>query len=83
MEFVASEHTPKNLMLAALREREPFVQTEARESIEALKAWFGIRHQALDELLKQEPARSRSRVETKQEAAGPSGPQCRRKRINE
>ncbi len=83
MEFVASEHTPKNLMLAALREREPFVQTEARESIEVLKAWFGIRHQALDELLKQEPVQPRSRGETKQEAADPSGSPSRRKRIDE
>lgn len=70
-------------MLAALREREPFVQTEARESIEVLKAWFGIRHQALDELLKQEPAQPRSKGETKQEAADPSGPPSRRKRIDE
>jgi hypothetical protein len=51
MEFVASEHTPKNLMLAAIREREPFVNAAAREHIQALKAWFGIQHHALDSLL--------------------------------
>jgi hypothetical protein len=51
MEFIASEHTPKNLMLAAIREREPFVDIAARKRIEDLKAWFGIQHHALDRLL--------------------------------
>lgn len=51
MEFVASEHTPKNLMLAAIREREPFADALARKRIEDLKAWFGIQHHALDGLM--------------------------------
>jgi SAM-dependent methyltransferase len=51
MEFVASEHTPKNLMLAAIRRREPFTDTAARQRIAELKAWFGIQHHALDGLL--------------------------------
>lgn len=51
MEFVGSEHTPKNLMLAAIREREPFTDAAARKRIEELKAWFGIQHHALDSLL--------------------------------
>ena len=52
MEFVASEHTPKNLMLAAIREREPFTGEAARKRIEDLKKFFGIQHHALDPLLK-------------------------------
>jgi SAM-dependent methyltransferase len=51
MEFIASEHTPKNLMIAAIREREPFADAAARKRIEDLKAWFGIQHHALDSLL--------------------------------
>lgn len=51
MEFIASEHTPKNLMLAGIREREPFADAEARKRIEDLKTWFGIQHHALDALL--------------------------------
>lgn len=51
MEFVSSEHTPKNLMLAAIREREPFTNTAAREQIVELKKFFGIEHHALDELI--------------------------------
>ncbi len=51
MEFVAGEHTPKNLMLAAIRERAPFADAEARKRIEDLKAWFGIQHHTLDALL--------------------------------
>lgn len=60
MEFVASEHTPKNLMLAAIREREPFTDAAARKRIVDLKGWFGIQHHALDCLMAggcSEPAR--------------------------
>lgn len=52
MEFVAGEHTPKNLMIAALREREPFADEAARRRIIALKEFFGIKHHALDVLLR-------------------------------
>jgi len=51
MEFVASEHTPKNLMIAAIREREPFKDEGAKKRIEELKTFFGIQHHALDSLL--------------------------------
>lgn len=51
MEFVSSEHTPKNLMLAAIREREPFTNTAAREQIVELKKFFNIEHHALDGLI--------------------------------
>jgi SAM-dependent methyltransferase len=51
IEFVASEHTPKNLMIAAVRERKPFANETARKRIEELKSFFGIRRHALDPLL--------------------------------
>jgi hypothetical protein len=51
MEFVASEHTPKNLMIAAIREREPFTDEAARTRIGELKKFFGIERHALDALL--------------------------------
>ena len=50
-EFVASEHTPKNLMIAAVRERAPFSDAAAKQRIEDLKRFFDVRHHALDELL--------------------------------
>lgn len=51
IEFVSSEHTPKNLMLAAIREREPFTDAVARERIVELKKFFGIKRHALDGIL--------------------------------
>jgi len=51
MEFVSSEHTPKNLMLAAVRESSPYTETAARERIVELKRFFGIERHALDGLL--------------------------------
>lgn len=56
IEFIGSEHTPKNLMLAAIREREPFTNAAARERIVELKNFFAIEHHALDGLLDQSPA---------------------------
>ena len=50
IEFVASEHTPKNLMIAAIRERVPFADTAARARIDQFKSFFGITHHGLDEL---------------------------------
>jgi hypothetical protein len=50
LEFVATEHTPKNLMLAALRAGRPFSDPSARERIEQLKGFFGIQHHALDRI---------------------------------
>jgi hypothetical protein len=51
MEFVSSEHTPKNLMIAAVREREPFSDEGTRKRIEELKSFFGVTRHALDPLL--------------------------------
>ena len=50
IEFVASEHTPKNLMIAAIRERVPFTDAAARARIDQFKTFFGITHHGLDEL---------------------------------
>jgi SAM-dependent methyltransferase len=55
MEFIASEHTPKNLMLAAICERAPFTNPAVREQIVALKKFFGIERHALDSLLEKTP----------------------------
>lgn len=51
MEFVASEHTPKNLMIAAIREREAFVDETAKQRIIELKEFFVVKIHALDQLL--------------------------------
>ncbi|MEI2722766.1 MAG: SAM-dependent methyltransferase [Verrucomicrobiota bacterium] len=51
MEFVAGEHTPKNLMIAAVRERDGFTDPAARQRIEELKTFFGVEKHALDPLL--------------------------------
>jgi SAM-dependent methyltransferase len=51
MEFVGSEHTPKNLLITAVREREPFIDATVRKQIEDLKKFFEITHHALDPLL--------------------------------
>lgn len=51
MEFVTGEHTPKNLMIAAVRERESFSDESVLRRIRELKAFFGIEHHALDSLL--------------------------------
>ena len=53
MEFVGSEHTPKNLMIAAIRENEPFSNAEARQRIEQLRTFFGIKQHALDCMLQE------------------------------
>jgi len=52
-EFVETEHTPKNTMLAAVRRPAPdaAADTRARDEFAALKARFGIRHQHLETLL--------------------------------
>jgi len=56
IEFVSTEHTPKNLMIAAVRSGKPFVSTAARARVEQFKAFFGIHHHALDEWLRHERA---------------------------
>jgi hypothetical protein len=51
IEFVDAGHTPKNLMLAAVRVAEPFQGRELREQIIALKTFAGVARHALDDLL--------------------------------
>jgi hypothetical protein len=55
IEFVATEHTPKNLLLAAVRRSAPFEDAEARQRIVELKRFFGIEKHALDPLLASAP----------------------------
>jgi SAM-dependent methyltransferase len=52
IEFVSTEHTPKNLMIAAVRDSKPFVSTAARARVEQFKEFFGIHHHALDQWLR-------------------------------
>jgi SAM-dependent methyltransferase len=51
IEFVASEHTPKNLMIAAVRHGARFADPEIRKQIQEIKAFFGIARHPLDPLL--------------------------------
>lgn len=51
MEFIGGEHTPKNLMIAAVREREAFKDESLRIQIQDLKSFLNIKHHALDPLL--------------------------------
>jgi hypothetical protein len=54
IEFVGGEHTPKNLMLAAVRSQapaDPAARAEAKRALEAFRAFFGIGTHALDPLL--------------------------------
>lgn len=53
IEFIPSEHTPRNLLLAGIRRETPdaAAQTRARAQIRQLKIYFGIEHHALDALL--------------------------------
>jgi hypothetical protein len=51
IEFVATEHTPRNLLIAGIRRKEDSARQErARAQIRELKRYFGITHQALDAL---------------------------------
>lgn len=51
-EFVPSEHTPKNNMLVAVRTKTATDRIKSEKQIENIKKLFGIRHQRLEELLK-------------------------------
>jgi len=50
IEFISTEHTPKNLMIAAVRHTQPFESRAARDKIDLFKEFFGIKHHALDSL---------------------------------
>lgn len=62
LEFVASEHTPKNLMIAAVRQGRAFTSEESKRRIHALKSCFGIQHHALDPLLTCPPGEGSGRI---------------------
>lgn len=51
IEFVGSEHTPKNVMIAGIRRQAPFSSPEARARVIELKRFLGVEQQALDPLL--------------------------------
>ncbi len=54
IEFVGSEHTAKNVMLAAVKRADPVaaaVRAEQRAAIDGFRRFFGIEHHALDALL--------------------------------
>lgn len=55
IEFVASEHTPKNLLLAALRTTPPGSDPARRDAVLAVKRYLGIQRHALDPLLEELP----------------------------
>ncbi len=50
-EFVPTEHTPKNLMIAAVRRAAPPDREAAAARVQALAAAYGIRHQHLADRL--------------------------------
>lgn len=55
IEFVSSEHTAKNLLLAAVRSPEPLnpaQRASTRAGIDAFRAFFGIGQHALDAVLR-------------------------------
>jgi SAM-dependent methyltransferase len=56
VDFVAPEHTPKNLMIAAIRTRAGGASPERWERLQAFKTWLGLREFPLDGLVL--PARS-------------------------
>lgn len=56
VEFFDSEHTPKNLLLAAVRAGAPFTDPAARDRALALMRFFGLGRHALDSVLA-EPVR--------------------------
>jgi SAM-dependent methyltransferase len=51
IEFVSPGHTPKNLMIAAVRHPAALPSAEIRSRVQALKSEYGIRCHALDALL--------------------------------
>ncbi len=56
IEFVPSEHTPKNLMISAVKKAPSFACGNTRDQIVALKTFFGVESHALDTLLERVPS---------------------------
>lgn len=55
-EFVATEHTPKNILLVATRVARPSGSNDTSKMVSEILKGFGIRHQRLADLLKGERA---------------------------
>ena len=55
-EFVSTEHTPKNNMLAATRLTEPRPPEQYQRQIDEIKEFYGIRQQRLETLIETENA---------------------------
>ena len=55
-EFIALEHTRKNKMILAVKRKTPMPPDAALTQIRELKAFFGIREQCLESLLRQDSA---------------------------
>lgn len=49
IEFVGSEHTPRNLLITGVRRDQPVDVTELAQQIRALKDFFQLQHLTLDE----------------------------------
>jgi len=54
LEFVSLEHTSKNKMILAVRGTGTAARDETLAQIDALKAYYGIKHQTLEILLQQD-----------------------------
>ena len=50
-EFISLEHTNKNKMILAVKRAKPRDNTEVLAQIREIKAFYGIREQALESLL--------------------------------
>jgi hypothetical protein len=51
-EFIATEHTSKNLMIAAVKKSKKPTEAAAFQKVDALKNAFGIKTQCLETLLR-------------------------------
>jgi hypothetical protein len=56
-EFVALEHTQKNKMILAVKRRQPQPADAVWAQIDDIKAFYGIREQCLETLLRAEGRR--------------------------
>jgi len=51
-EFISLEHTNKNKMILAVKRNQPQDNAEVAKQIRDIKAFYGLQHQCLEELLK-------------------------------
>ena len=57
-EFIAAEHTPKNLLIGAVRGNTPARRIAAASQYAAIKSWAGIGGLPLDAIVRQETGRT-------------------------